>query len=159
MRSSGLKAGVAGSVGLLVILLISLISFPLRACLVSLGFVVVWVGTGVLAGILAEDAIQTRRQATVNGAMAGFVAGIGAGMAAMVVAAVGALFPYVGEGVLAQFSAAQMEWLAQIGVAADTIRLVSSIVLALAACGLGGTTVSVALGSLGGRIYFRLRQA
>jgi hypothetical protein len=161
MRSSGLKAGLAGSVGLLVILLISFIRipFPLGTCLVTLGFIVAWVGTGMLAGLLGEDAIQTRRQAMANGAMAGFVAGIGAGIAAMGIAAFGALFPDLGEGVLAQFSPAQIEALTQIGVGPDTIRLVSSILSALMACGVGGTAVSVVLGSLGGRIYFRLRQA
>jgi hypothetical protein len=160
MSSSGLKAGFAGSVGLVVVLLISLIRipFPLGTCLVTLGFVVVWVGTGMLAGLLTEETIQTRRQATSSGAMAGFVAGIGGGVVAMGIAALGILFPDMGEGVLAQFSPAQIEALAQIGFGPETIRLAGSILSALTACGIGGTTVSVILGSLGGRIYFSLRQ-
>ena len=160
MRPSAIRAGLAGSLGLLVILLISFIRipFPLGTCLVTMGFVVVWVGTGMLAGLLAEDEIQTRRQAVRIAAMAGFVAGIGGGIAGMVVAAFGALFPDLGEGVLAQFSPAQLQALAQIGVAADAIRLAGSILSAMMVCGIGGVVVSVALGSLGGRIYYRLRQ-
>lgn len=159
MRSSGLKAGLAGSVGLLVILLVSFIRipFPLGTCLVILGFVVVWVGTGILAGLLAEDEIQNRRQAVTNGATAGIVAGIGGGIAGMVIAAFGALFPDLGEGVLAQFSPGQLETLTQIGVAPETVSLAGSILSALMACGVGGTAVSAVLGALGGRIYFRLR--
>jgi hypothetical protein len=159
MRPSTLKAGLAGGLGLLVILLISLvpIPFPLGTCLATLGFFVVWIGTGILAGLLAEDEIQTRPQAVRTGAMAGFIAGIGGGIAGMLVAAFGALFPDLGEGVLAQFSPAQVEALTQVGVAADAIRLAGSIMSAMLVCGIGGLVVSVALGSLGGRIYFRLR--
>jgi hypothetical protein len=159
MSASGLKAGLAGGIGLLVVLLISLvpIPFPLGTCLTTLGFVVVWVGTGMLAGVLAEDEIRTRRQAVGTGAIAGFVAGIGGGIAAMVIAAFGALFPDLGEGMLAQFSPAQVEALTQIGVLPYAVRLAGSILSALVACGIGGTAVSVALAALGGRIYFRLR--
>lgn len=159
MRPSTLKAGLAGGLSLLVVLLISLvpIPFPLGTCLVMLGFVVVWIGTGMLAGLLAEDEIQTRPHAVRTGAMAGFVAGIGGGVAGMLVAAFGALFPDLGEGVLAQFSPAQVEALTQMGVAPDAIRLAGSIVSAMFVCGVGGMFVSVALGSLGGRIYYRLR--
>ena len=159
MRPSTLKAGLAGGLSLLVILLISLIPipFPLGTCLVVLGFVVVWIGTGMLAGLLAEDEIQTRPQAVRAGAVAGFIAGIGGGIAGMLVAAFGALFPDLGEGVLAQFSSAQLEALAQTGVAPDAIRLAGSILSAMLVCGIGGIVVAVTLGSLGGRIYFRLR--
>jgi hypothetical protein len=154
---AGLKAGLAGSIGLIVVLLISLVPVPLGTCLVTLGFVVTWIGTGMLAGVLAEGEIQTRRQAVTNGAIAGFVAGIGGGIAAMVIAAFGALFPDLGEGVLAQFSPGQLQALAQFGFGPDIIRLAGSIVSAMMACGVGGTVVSIALGALGGRIYFRLR--
>jgi len=159
MRPSTLKAGLAGGFGLLVILLISLvpIPFPLGTCLATLGFFVIWIGTGILAGLLAEDEIQTRAQAVRTGAMAGFIAGIGGGIAGMLVAAFGGLFPDLGEGVLAQFSPAQVEALTQVGVAADAVRLAGSIMSAMLVCGIGGMVVSVALGSLGGRIYFRLR--
>jgi len=111
----------------------------------------------MLAGLLAEDGIQTRPQAVSSGALAGFVAGIGGGIAGMLVAAFGALFPDLGEGVLAQFSPAQVEALSQMGIAADAIRLAGSVVSAMFVCGLGGIVVAVALGSLGGRIYFRVR--
>ena len=159
MNLSALKAGLAGSVGLLVVLLISLVPIPspLGTCLVAFGFVVVWVGTGMLAGVLAGDGVKTRRQAVGAGAMAGFVAGIGGGIAAMVIAAFGALFPDLGEGVLAQFSPSQLEALAQVGLVPEAIRLAGSVLSAMLACGVGGTAVSVALSALGGRIYFRVR--
>ena len=159
MRPSTLRAGLAGGLSLLVILLISLIPipFPLGTCLVTLGFFVVWIGTGMLAGLLAEEEIQTRSQAVRTGAMAGFIAGIGGGIVGMLVAAFGALFPDLGEGVLAQFSPAQVEALAQMGVASDAIRLAGSILSAMFVCGIGGMVVSVALGALGGRFYFRVR--
>jgi hypothetical protein len=159
MRPSTLKAGLAGSLGLLLILLISLIPipFPLGTCLVTLGFFVVWIGTGMLAGLLAEEDIQDRRQAVLIGAAAGFMAGIGGGIAGMLVAAFGALFPDLGEGFLAQFSPAQVASLTQAGVATEAIQLAGSIVSAMMVCGLGGTVISAVLGSLGGRLYFRLR--
>ena len=154
---SGLKAGLAGIFGLLVVLLISFIPMPLGSCLVTLGFVVVWIGTGMLAGLLGEEDIETRRQAQANGAMAGFVAGIGVSIAAMALAALGALFPDFGEGVLAQFSPAQVEALANMGFGPDIIQAAGSVLSALIACGIGGTALAVALGALGGRIYFNLR--
>jgi len=157
MSASGLKAGLAGSMGLLLLLLVSLIPFELLTCLVMPGVIVVCVSTGMLASVLAGDEIQTRRQAVRTGALAGFVAGIGGGMAGMVAAAFGALFPALGEGVLAQLSPSQLQSLAQIGILPDTIRLAGSILSALMACGVGGMAVSAALGALGGRIYFRLR--
>jgi hypothetical protein len=159
MRPSTLRAGLVGSLGLLVILLISLIRipFPLGTCLVTLGFFVVWIGTGMLAGLMAEEEIQDRRQAVLTGAAAGFMAGIGGGIAGMLVAAFGALFPDLGEGFLAQFSPAQVESLAQAGFATEAIQLAGSIVSAMMVCGIGGTVISAVLGSLGGRLYFRLR--
>ncbi len=161
MRPSGLKAGLAGGVGLLVVLLVSFvpIPFPLGTCLVMLGFVVVWIGTGMLAGVLAEDELQTRRQAVANGALAGFVAGIGGGIAGMAIAAFGALFPDLGQGVVAQLSPAQLEALARVGIVPEIIQLAGSILSALMTCGIGGTLVAVTLGALGGRIYFRLHQS
>jgi hypothetical protein len=158
MRPSTLKAGLAGGLGLLLVLLISLIPIPLLGtCLVTLGFIMVWIGTGMLAGLLAEDEVRTRREAVVVGAAAGFVAGIVGGVAGMMVAAFGALFPDLGDGVLAQLSPAQVEALAQMGIVADAVRLAGSVMSAMIFCGMGGTVVSMALGSLGGRIYFRLR--
>jgi hypothetical protein len=159
MRPSTLKAGLAGGLCLMVVLLISLvpIPFPLGTCLSTLGFVVIWIGTGMLAGLLAEDEIQTRRHAVGIGATAGFIAGIGGGVAGMLVAAFGALFPDLGEGALAQLSPAQVQSLAQMGVSSDAIRLAGSIVSAMFFCGIGGTVVSMAMGALGGRIYYRVR--
>jgi hypothetical protein len=160
-RTTGpeLKAGLAGSGGLLIILLISLLPIPqpFGSCLVIMGFSVIWVGTGMLAGILAENVVQTRPQAVRTGATAGFVSGIGGGIAGMIVAAFGALFPDLGAGILAQFSPSQVEALGQVGIAPDAISIAGSVLSAMLACGMGGTAVSIILGSLGGRIYFRLR--
>lgn len=157
---SGLKAGIAGGVGLAAVLLARFIPLPslLAGCMLTLGLVVVWVGTGMLAGLLGEDEIETRRQATTNGATAGFVAGIGGGIAAMLLAALGTLFPELGKGVLAQFSPEQLEALAEIGMGADVVQRAGSILATLISCGVAGIIPSVALSALGGRLYFRLRQ-
>lgn len=160
-RSSALRAGLVGAFSLLVILLINQIAipFPVGTCLVTLGLVVVWLGTGILAGLLADEAIQTRRQAVASGTLAGFVAGLGGGIAAMAIAAFGALFPELGQGVLSQFAPAQLEALAKSGVTPEVIQAAGSILAALMACGVVGMLPALALGALGGRIYFRLRQA
>jgi hypothetical protein len=151
------KAGVVGGLGLVVVLLIGLIPIPLRICMVGFGFVVVWIGAGMLAGVLGEDKIESRRQAVGSGALAGFVAAIVGGIGAMALAALGTMFPELGEGVLAQFSPAQLESLAQQGIDSDLIRLAGSTLAALLACGIGGVIPSMAMASLGGRLYFRLR--
>lgn len=152
----GVKAGAAGGLGLLVLLLMNLLYLPLRACLVVPGYVVVLVVTGMLAGLLANDQLTTRGQATRIGVTAGFVAGICGGVTAVFLAAFGLMFSNLGQGVLAQFSPAQLANLAQMGITSDTIRLAGSVLFALLLWGGAGTAVAMILSALGGRIYFRL---
>jgi hypothetical protein len=153
----GVKAGAAGGFGLLVLLLMNLLSLPLLACLVVPGYVVVLVVTGMLAGLLANDQLTTRGQATRIGVTAGFVAGICGGVTAVFLAAFGLTFSNLGQGVLAQFSPAQLANLARVGITPDTIRLAGSVLFALLLWGGAGTAAAMILSALGGRIYFRLR--
>ena len=155
ISAAGLKAGLVGGVGLLILRLISLIpSNVFTLCLVVPGILVVCLSTGMLAGLLAGDKLETHGQAMRAGAWAGFVAGISGGIAGMVIAAFGAvLLLDMGEGLVAQFSASQLEMLAQMGILPETIRLAGSVLSALLFCGVGGTATSVILSTLGGRIY------
>jgi hypothetical protein len=155
ISSAGLKAGLVGGVGLTILRLISLIpSSAFTLCLVVPGILVVCLSTGMLAGLLAGDKLETHGHAMRAGAWAGFVAGIVGGIAGMVIAAFGAvLLLDMGEGLVAQFSTSQLESLAQMGILPETIRLAGSVLSALLLCGVGGTATSVILSTLGGRIY------
>ncbi len=155
ISAAGLKAGLVGGVGLVVLRLIILIpSSAFTLCLVVPGIIVVCLSTGMLAGLLAGDKLETHRHAMRAGAWAGFVAGIAGGIAGMVIAAFGAvLLLDIGDGLIAQFSTTQLETLAQMGILPDTIRLAGSVLSALLLCGVGGTAASVILSTLGGRIY------
>ncbi len=155
ISSAGLKAGLVGGVGLAVLRLISLIpSNAFTLCLVVPGILVVGLSTGMLAGLLAGDKLETHGHAMRAGAWAGFVAGLTGGIAGMVIAAFGAvLLLDMGEGLVAQFSTSQLESLAQMGILPETIRLAGSVLSALLLCGVGGTATSVVLSTLGGRIY------
>jgi hypothetical protein len=155
ISAAGLKAGLAGGVGLTILRLISLIpSSAFTLCLVVPGILVVGLSTGMLAGLLAGDKLETHRHAMRAGAWAGFVAGITGGVAGMVIAAFGAvLLLDLGDGLVAQFSVSQLEMLAQMGILPETIRLAGSVLSALLFCGVGGTATSVILSTLGGRIY------
>ncbi len=155
ISSAGLKAGLAGGVGLAILRLISLIpSNAFTLCLVVPGILVVCLSTGMLAGVFAGDKLETHGHAMRAGAWAGFVAGICGGIAGMVIAAFGAvLLLDMGEGLVAQFSASQLETLAQAGILPETIRLAGSVLSSLLLCGVGGTATSVILSTLGGRIY------
>ncbi len=155
ISSAGLKAGLVGGVGLAILRLISLIpSNAFTLCLVVPGILVVGLSTGMLAGLLAGDKLETHGHAMRAGAWAGFVAGICGGIAGMVIAAFGAILLLdMGEGLVAQFSPTQLESMAQMGILPETIRLAGSVLSALLLCGVGGTATSVVLSTLGGRIY------
>jgi hypothetical protein len=155
ISSAGLKAGLVGGAGLAILRLISLIpSSAFTLCLVVPGILVVCLSTGMLAGLLAGDKLETHGHAMRAGAWAGFVAGITGGIAGMVIAAFGAILLLdLGEGLVAQFSTSQLESLAQMGILPETIRLAGSVLSALLLCGVGGTATSVVLSTLGGRIY------
>ncbi len=155
ISSAGLKAGLVGGVGLAILRLISLIpSNAFTLCLVVPGILVVGLSTGMLAGLLAGDKLETHGHAMRAGAWAGFVAGIVGGIAGMIIAAFGAvLLLDMGEGLVAQFSTSQLESWAQMGILPETIRLAGSVLSALLLCGVGGTATTVVLSMLGGRIY------
>ena len=131
--------------------------FRLLGCLLVPGFFVLLLAVGILAGLLASDDIVDTQHAIQAGATAGVVSGIGAGVTAMILAAHGVLFTNLGQGVLAQFSPAQVENMAKVGITAPTIQLAGSVALAFLIWGLGVTVVAVILSAIGGRIYFGLR--
>jgi hypothetical protein len=156
--TAALKAGIAGAMGLAILLLISLVQVPLVTCLTVPGFPLIFLSVGVLAGILAGDTIQTKGQAFQVGAVAGFASGVGGGIVAMVLAAFKQMFfEDLGRGVLQQFSEAQQRGLAQSGITPDLIQQTGAVLFALLLCGVGGVVAGAAIVALGGRIYFRLR--
>ena len=52
---------------------------------------------------------------------------------------------------------AMIEAMGQVGVMPEAIQFAGAVLSALLVCGIGGALVSMVFGSLGGRIYFRLR--
>jgi hypothetical protein len=154
---AAIRSGLVGGLGVFVLLMLRLIQLPLLICLVVPGFVVVYVGVGMLAGVLAGDDIQTARQAMGVSAVAGFVTGVIGAIIAMFLAAFGLMLPRLGDGVLAQFSPAQLENMAAAGISPDFIRLAGSVFFALLLWGIVVTIISVILSVVGGRIYYRLR--
>ncbi|MFQ5611358.1 MAG: hypothetical protein ACE5H9_04415 [Anaerolineae bacterium] len=157
MFTPGLKAGLAGGVAVSILLLIYQIDFNIiRWVLVPLGLLIMWVVTGIMAAMFAGEAVVTSRQGAQVGATAGLVSGVIAGIVAMIIAATGATFVNFGEGVLTQFSQSQLDTLAGVGVTVDTIKASGAAIGALFACGLGGMSLSAALGAIGGLIYPRV---
>jgi hypothetical protein len=157
MGAAGVKAGIVGGVGMVILLLINQVSLPLLPCLVVPGIILVLLVTGMLAGLLAGDHLKTRGQAMRIGVGAGFIAGLGAGLIAVVLAAFGLMLNQLGDGVLAQLSPSQLKQLAQAGVTPDTVRLAGAVLAAFLLWGVGGIIVGMILGALGSRLYFRLR--
>ncbi len=154
---AGLKAGLIGGFGILLLLLFSLIQLPLRTCLVLPGFVILLLAVGMLAGLFANNHMKSVREATRVSAVAGFITGIIGAMVAMLLSAFGLMFTNLGFGVLAQFSPTQLENLAQSGISADIIQLAGAVFFALLIWGVGGTIVSLILSTIGGRLYYRLK--
>ena len=140
---AGVRAGAVGGLGVFVLLLLRLVQLPLMICLVVPGFVVVYIGVGMLAGVLAGDDIRTPGQAMGTSAIAGFVTGVIGAVIAMLLAAFGLMLPRLGDGVLAQFSPAQLENLAASGLTPDFIRLAGAVLFAMLLWGVVATLVRV----------------
>lgn len=151
--ASSLKASLVGGFGILLLMLISLIPFQFLAFLVVPGFLVVWLTTGMMAGIFAGDSVQNSQQGGKVGWMAGFWAGIYGGIIAMIMAAFGIVMVNFGQGVVAQFSFEQVEWLAGYGLTPNTLALAGRVFGALIIYGLIGSLVSGLFSSIGGMIY------
>jgi len=156
MVASSLKASLIGGFGILLLMLISLIPFQFLACLVIPGFLVVWLTTGMMAGIFAGEHIQTSRDGGKIGWMAGFWAGIYGGIVAMILAAFGIFMVNFGQGVVSQFTPEQLQSLAGYGLSANTIALAGRVLGALTVYGVIGALISGLFSSIGGMVYPKL---
>lgn len=158
-----LKASLVGGFGMLILMLISLIPpladnlpFVSLAYLVIPGFLVVCLATGLLASILAGDAVQNSHQGGKVGWMAGFLAGVFGGIVAMLLAAVGAFMGSFGQGVVNQFTPEQLESLMSYGLTPEAIALAGRVFGALIVYGIVGSLLSALISAIGGMIYPKL---
>ena len=158
-----LKASLVGGFGMLILMLISLIPpladnlpFVSLAYLVIPGFLVVCLATGLLASILAGDAVQNSHQGGKVGWMAGFLAGVFGGIVAMLLAAVGAFMGSFGQGVVNQFTPEQLESLINYGLTPEAIALAGRVFGALIVYGIVGSLLSALISAIGGMIYPKL---
>jgi hypothetical protein len=107
---AALKTGLVGGCSYLMLCLLGLnpafgnLSFTYPAMLVVGGFLMIGLGTGLLAAQKTEPATRDRIQRLEVGWMAGFWAGIVVGLAAMLLAAAGLLMGQVEQSLLNQFS-------------------------------------------------------
>jgi hypothetical protein len=160
--AASLKASIVGGLGILVLMLIGLIPPPENLPFVSLaflvipGYLVVCLATGLLAGIFAGDSVGNSQEGGKVGWMAGFWAGIFGGVVAMFMAAFGILLANFGQGIVAQLSPENLEWLAGFGMNPANIALAGRVVGALIIYGVIGSLVSGLLSSIGGMIYPKL---
>ncbi len=157
ISAGALKAGIAGALAMMLLMLISLVEIPLVLCLVLPGSVLVLIASGMLAGLLANEQLNSPRQASQAGLLAGLVTGLGAAFVAVLLAAFGLMFTTLGEGVQAQLTPRQLQSLVDIGISPQTVRIAGAVFFALLIWGVFGTAVAVALGILGARLYYRLR--
>lgn len=156
MVTASLKASLVGGFGILLLMLISLIPFQFLACLVIPGFLVVWLTTGMMAGIFAGDHIQTSQQGGKVGWMAGFWAGVYGGIVAMIMATFGIFMVNFGQGVVSQFTPDQLAGFAAYGLTPNVIALAGRVFGALTVYGVIGALVSGMFSSIGGMIYPKL---
>lgn len=154
--ASSLKASLVGGVGILLLLLISLIPFQFLACLVIPGFLVVWLTTGMLAGIFAGDSLVTSQQGGKAGWMAGFWSGVYGGIIAMIMAAFGVVMVQFGQGVVGQFTVEQLTSAAGYGLTPEIIAMTGRVFGALLVYGVIGSLVAGLFSSIGGMIYPKL---
>lgn len=157
LSSGAFKAGAAGTLAMALLMLISLVDIPLLPCLVVPGFILILVANGVLAGLLANERLNSPGQARQAGLLAGLVTGLGVAFVAVLLAASGLMFTNLGEGVRAQFTPGQLQNLAEMGISPQTVRIAGAVFFALLLWGVFGTVIAATLGMLGAYLYYRLR--
>jgi hypothetical protein len=155
--AGAVKAGAAGALAMALLMLIGSVDIPLLPCLVVPGFILVLIAGGMLAGLFANERLNSPRQALRAGLLAGLVTGLGAAFVAVLLAAFGLMFTTLGEGVRAQFTPGQLQNLAEMGINPQTVRIAGAVFFALLIWGVFGTIVAMALGTLGAWLYYRLR--
>jgi len=153
--ASSLKASLVGGIGILLLMLISLIPVQYLAFLVIPGFLVVWLSTGMLAGIFAGDSVTTSQQGGKVGWMAGFWSGIYGGLIAMVLAAFGIFMANFGQNVAAQFPPEQLPLFLS-SLSPQIIAIAGRVFGALIIYGVIGSLISGLFSSIGGMIYPKL---
>lgn len=153
---AALRAGFWGGLAISALLLVYQISFPLKMALIPPALITVWVVTGIGAAMLMDANVKTSQDGSRVGAIAGIVSGTIGGITAMIIAAFGKTF--AGLGIMEQFTAAQVNALANSGLTERIIVLSGQIIAALLTCGIGGIVVSALLGWLGGWLYPRLNR-
>jgi hypothetical protein len=158
-----LKAGLFGCASHIILILIGLIPVPgifyviTLALVVIPGFFVVCISTGLLAATFSGDRVYYMQKGAEVAWMAGFWAGIGAAVITMFMAANGLLMVNIGQGVLTQFPAGQIESLSEY-ISPNTIALVGRVIGALLVYGIIGSLISALVSSLGGRVCVKLTQ-
>lgn len=152
-----IKAGAAGALAMALLMLVGLADIPLLPCLVVPGFILILMANGILAGLLANERLNSPGQARQAGLLAGLVTGLGAAFVAILLAALGLMFTNLGEGVRAQFTPEQLQNLAEMGISPQTVRIAGAVFFALLLWGVFGTVIAATLGMLGAYLYYRLR--
>ncbi len=133
MFASSLKASLVGGFGIFLLMLISLIPFPFLAFLVMPGFLIVWLTTGMMAGIY-------------GGIIAMLLAAIG-------ISVLGIPIANFGQGVVSQFTPEQLTGWASYGLTEETIALTGRVFGMLIMVGVIGSLISGLFSSIGGMIY------
>ena len=153
------KAGWIGGINLALLVQLSVLE-PLDTgltialtALIVIGFLVVSLGSGALAGILASGSLQTGGQAGRVGWSAGFWAGILAGLMAMWLAANNRMLTQTGQEIANLLSTVPGAYLA-----AWNVALIGRVLGALVVYGLLGGLLTAIFGALGAMISFWLQR-
>ncbi len=154
LLNAAMKAGIGGGIAVSLLVLVNQIAFPLlRTFLIPPAFITVWIVTGIAAAMFAEPRAATPRDGFQVGLLAGIVSGTVSGLVAMVLAAFGVTFQQVGQGMLTQFSDAQLASMVESGLTERLLSTGSMVLAALFVCGIGGIVVAALFGGVGGWLY------
>ncbi len=154
LLNAAMKAGIGGGIAISLLVLVNQIAFPLlRTFLIPPAFITVWIVTGIAAAMFAEQRVVTARDGFQVGLLAGIVSGTVSGLVAMVLAAFGVTFQQVGQGILTQFSDAQLASMVESGLTEQLLSAGSMVLAALFVCGIGGIVVAALFGGVGGWLY------
>lgn len=156
--AASFKAGLAGGVSAIVLLLLGLVPVEFLVLLVLPGFLVTFLSSGALACIYADKQIESIQQAGEVGWGGGFWAGIHAGNMSMVMAAAGIFLKDFGQAVTLQLTPSYLESWGVYGLDSTFIALVARVGAALVVYGLIGALVGALLGTVGAMFCYSLRE-
>ena len=159
MFRHGLKAGVIGGIGALLLVIAGVVvelipQLAVLSCCVTILYLVLWLGVGVLAAFFAaKQAPLTTSDATTAGATAGLVTGIIGGLLEMIASGITALVRSPAE-VLQQIPPEQLRSLEELGIDPQLFASpLFSVGTTFVCCCLFGSVVAAALGAIGGLLY------